>query len=373
MIHCDTQFAGGNGLHFLEDEESVFFDVDLHDGAAGLWFYFRVKESESFVDFIIRNAQSLLEWPKFRNVYPVIGQDGVWRRTSQPVEVLREKNQICFTVECHGETRVAFCYPYTLDDLNGFRDRAAHNVSFHEEVLCESSMGYPVYLWTIGSGPLGVWLTARQHAGETPPSFVLEGLIEELLHPRHADILEIMTIRCCPMVDVDNVQRGAYGKYGPPCDPYMEWCDNSSLNTITRLRRFFQSCKEKPVLYLDMHSPEPCGSTYVNTWLESEVSPKYWRRIQSFCRYLSADSLHPLKLDMKQTRGHPEWFSGKIDQSSQGYFKNIHNCLSLTLEVSYQGLSNAFPAVPDDYRRFGDSLRSAITDYIRELYFKRNT
>ena len=282
--------------------------------------------------------------------------------------VLKEKGQAVFTVDCERETRIAFCYPYTLGDLNKIRKKLLSRDNFTEQVLCKSIDENPVYVWGVGTGPLGVWLTCRHHAGETPSSFVLEGLMNELLSPEYCELLDRITFRCCPVVDVDNVQRGAYGKYGPPCDPSMDWGERPVLGTIVFLKNYFAASNETPVLYLDLHSPEPFGSTYVCTWLQNEVTPDYWNRINAFCQCLLKRTSPPLKLDMSRTHGYPEWFHGNMDRSSQGYFKEKYNCLSLTFEISYNSPMGKPQSTQSDYTYLGTRLWKAVADYLKQKY-----
>jgi len=357
-----SDFPGGNARQFVALADRHYaFEVDLHGGERGLWFCFQVHGGDgALVTFDVRNATRLLGWPNFAAMRVVYGQRGAWQRASQPAEALRDEGIVRFSVPCGNSVFVAFCYPYLLEDLDAFRASFIRQASVQEIELLRSTGGYPVYAWRAGAGPLGVWLTCRQHAGESPASYVLEGFMRALAGPERQFLRQRVTVRVCPMVDVDNVQSGAYGKHGPPCDPYMDWSTQPVLPVVRCLQQYFAVAPEQPWVYIDLHSPEPCGSTFVCTWDQSEVPLSYLCEVNRLCNALGESSDDPLRLDRQRTRGYPQWFGDAVDRSSQGYFRQRHGCLATTLEVSYHWSSGGSLPEIEHYRAFGRALCAAI-------------
>ncbi len=362
MICFSTAFPGGNALDFVRVADDHYeFAVDLRGGERGLWFCFRVYGAEGRVlTFDIVNGPRLLGWPGFRAMRPVYGFAGDYRRVTAETQVLSEQGIIRFAAPCPEGGLVAFCYTYVQSDLEAFWGAYAEALPFARRRIAMSAHGFPVEVWEAGKGTRGIWLTCRTHAGESPASYVLEGFMMGLVADENAGLLDLATIRACPMVDVDNVQAGGYGKYGPPCDPYMDWHTAPVSRSVAALQRYFSEAGERPFLCIDLHSPEPCGSTYACTWTPSEVSAPYMHRIDRLCRTIHTCTEDPLRLDLGRTKGYPEWFGDQIDRSSQGYFRSHYGCVALTLEVSYHWSSGGAYPSEMDYRAFGRALCRAV-------------
>ena len=50
--------------------------------------------------------------------------------------------------------------------------------------------GRPLDLLTIGTGPLQVWVLARQHPGEPMAEWLVEGMLDDLLHGDNKKVLD---------------------------------------------------------------------------------------------------------------------------------------------------------------------------------------
>jgi predicted deacylase len=65
-----------------------------------------------------------------------------------------------------------------------FEIKTSHIV-YRQDILCRSVCGLPVYVLTISGANARrkrrvIYITARVHAGETPSSFVMQKVIQEL-------------------------------------------------------------------------------------------------------------------------------------------------------------------------------------------------
>ena len=359
-----STFPAGNGRAFEKIGEDHFtFEVELYGGELGLWFYFCAEgAADRTLTFDLRGADHLLEWPQFFGaVRPVYGRPGAWRRVREPAVVVADHNALRFAVRCEQDpTYVAFCYPYVMKDLDRFRGPLLLHSQVREKIIAHSSQKHPVHVWEIGKGRSGVWVTCRHHAGESPASLVLEGLVAAALSPSQRDVLTAATMRVCPMVDVDNVESGAYGKFGPPCDPWQDWGPQPQLPQIRALQEYFAAVDDRPCLYIDLHCPEPCGSTYAATWNQSMGADwLYCDRVDAFCAALHEASNDPLKVDLSRCHAYPQWYLN-ISNHSQGYFKDRFGCVSLTLETSYHWSSGGDYPDEESYRTFGEALCRAV-------------
>ena len=158
--------------------------------------------------------------------------------------------------------------PFTLADAAALVERAAragpHASAFE---LCRSREGHPVPALRIGraevpeAGRLAVWVQARQHAWESGSSWVARGLVEWLVSddPRAARLREAATVVIVPIMDVDNVRRGAGGKDQPPHDHNRDWSDaphwpevRAAIEQLTAL-----DAAGRLALFVDLHNPAP--------------------------------------------------------------------------------------------------------------------
>lgn len=137
----------------------------------------------------------------------------------------------------------AYCYPYTFSDLctylthlekgffvhlsnpnsignhlqvSGSRD----NISYQRRLLTRTAMGLPVFILKITASRRSavfsrrrrkaIFITARQHPGETPGSLVCEGLLEFLLadSPQSRFLLSAFVFFVIPMMNPDGVVLG---------------------------------------------------------------------------------------------------------------------------------------------------------------------
>lgn len=359
-MSAHSNFPSGNGRDFTRVGPDHFaFDVDRHGGEWGLWFYFAVDGAAGRrLTFDLRNATQLLGWPEFwRGVRVVCDRDGTghWKRTDEDGEVLVEAGIFRFHVTGGERQRVAFAFPYTLRELHEFRERFRRLPGAIEQRVATSLRGHPVDAWQLGCGPAGVWLLGRTHASETPASFVLEGFLEAA-----AAMRERLTVRVCPMLDVDNVEAGAFGKFGPPCDPARDWNESPVLPQTAALQRYFAAAPERPLIVIDLHSPLPNHPTFACTWNEPEIAPDQFALLERFTAALCECSRPPLEFDLAMTRGYPEWFGGKFEQSAQGWFHRRFDCPTLTMEIGYQRAG-----IPE-YREFGRALAWAAQAIAKE-------
>lgn len=126
----------------------------------------------------------------------------------------------------------AHCYPYTLTDLECFLERKMlrrRDVRMMKLQIGRSISGLPLYVLRLGdssktfetcsgSGSLrnhvkrkSLVFMARQHSGETPASYVLEGIVDALVENKEFDQLKKQfVIHIVPMVNPDGVFYGNY-------------------------------------------------------------------------------------------------------------------------------------------------------------------
>jgi hypothetical protein len=122
-------------------------------------------------------------------------------------------NENSFTYKFgENESRVYFAH-HILYPTRRFFDLASNNRITVSE-LCRSRRGRSVPCLVLGEGDETIFLTARHHACESTGSYVLEGVLSELI----GDLPAGFRIACVPFVDYDGVLDGDQGKARYPHD-----------------------------------------------------------------------------------------------------------------------------------------------------------
>ena len=156
--------------------------------------------------------------------------------------------------------------PYLLADAEAaVRNAAAVCRESAAFTLCTSRDGHAVPAIRFGpekidSSRFGLWIQARQHAWESGGSWVAQGFLEWLA----SDAAEAKTLRerssitIVPIMDIDNVQRGAGGKDQIPQDHNRDWSARpqhpevrAAMERILEMDRagavLLPSCRRDPV------------------------------------------------------------------------------------------------------------------------------
>jgi len=115
----------------------------------------------------------------------------------------------------------ALCYPYDFEDVKtlmrkskGYWNTTPIGLSQGGRLIqrisnmAESSPSLP-----------GIYLFARQHAGETPGSWVLDGMLQYFSRTNESRLLAWSV----PLADVEGVERGHYGRGDPSGDFDQAW------------------------------------------------------------------------------------------------------------------------------------------------------
>ena len=182
----------GNG-HLLDmqlagDRWVVRFISEPRANPQPMWFRFQLSGlGARVVSFIWDCADTVLGSPaQLHLVRPVLRvDDGDWQRVSE-VEVKDTadgRRQVVFeTPDTCDSAEAAFCYPYgpeelqaTLDELGGVWHSTTIGLTGEGREMPRLRLGGDVR----GPRP-GLYITARQHCGETPGGLAVDGLLRFL-------------------------------------------------------------------------------------------------------------------------------------------------------------------------------------------------
>ena len=291
-------FQKNEDSNFAAEESSVqegycriAFTPSPHDGIAKLWFHWVVRNESSEplppqTRIILKNLQGVLG-AEDGSFQPVIRTDkSDWERLHCGVRSVLPDGRtqlewIVKTPQRNGFLECALCYPYWMPEL---------------ERMCQETGGYWVAdeigvtreerrilrLSNCYGNPerpeRGLYLLARQHAGETPGSWVLDGLLRRL-----AERKAPFPVWCIPFADPDGIANGDYGKDSFPQDMNRSWGPFEFMRHETKvigtdLREWRRRILPGESLVLDFHAPgadETGVYAYVSD--ESRKHPFRWK------------------------------------------------------------------------------------------------
>ncbi|KAL5486391.1 hypothetical protein EMCRGX_G018861 [Ephydatia muelleri] len=233
----DASFECGNlgKVDYISDYEyDLFIRPDTCNPRYRVWFNFTVHNvrEEQRVIFNIVN------FSKTKSLYRD-GMSPVVKSTSRPQwQRIPSKNVFYYKCPNHQKSYVlsfafafdreedmyqfSYCYPYSYSRLQHYLgEQDKRGMDFYKrELICHSMQQRRVDLLTITSPhnmeptatPRVVFITARVHPGESPASFVCQGLLDFLLsqHSTAKTLRDNVIFKIVPMLNPDGVYLGNY-------------------------------------------------------------------------------------------------------------------------------------------------------------------
>ncbi len=290
-----SDIPGGNAV-FLDLREDIsppeiHFAASPEGGPEAAWFYFildpgvrpqpRLRCVLHFFENLLGNKTGTAT-AGFHPVFRTSGDE--WCRIASVERRATADGQVQVIWEIPGnvgQVEVALSYPYGKAQLDELRSDLTHTVETTSIGLTSANrliqrlFNHP---GSPGSERAGIYCLARQHAGEAPGSWVLDGFLRHLALAGEAAPL----VWAVPFVDVDGVYSGLAGKDRFPWDFNRAWgsklfpeevktgmgthpmrhevkaIQNDMLRWRTRCR---------PCLVLDFHAPTICEHDGIYAYL----------------------------------------------------------------------------------------------------------
>jgi len=261
---------------------------------------------------------------------------------------------------------------FTLKNAREMVERAARTPHAKAFELCKSAEGHPVpglrVTQTDDPKRFGVWIHARQHAWESGSSWVCQGFTEWLVSddPRAEVLRRNALITIVPIMDMDNVERGAGGKTQKPQDHNRDW---SGAPHWPEVRAAMQQIKTQNAagafdVFVDLHNPSATDThPYFYSSPREMLSQRGWTNLRTFLSCAKEEMTGPLN------------FIGTVMESGPSYDKNwktisknwvsentSRHVVALTLETAW----NVPASTQENYKRVGKEQGLAIERYLRQ-------
>lgn len=374
-ITVDTEFPGGSAVVESIDQDARLIQIrpDDHPGRGWrCWWYVRLAGIAP--GDLIRLDVGDAPWATpDRATYSTDGGE-TWHHTDAGQ---RSGKRIQYSIRLESEeVLVAWGPPFVPEDAQALVMRlAASSPDAESFVLCKTREGNDTPALRINSKagltklrrPL-IWIQARQHAWESGASWVCQGFAEWLVSdsPAAQALREQAEVVIVPIMDIDNVQRGAGGKNQSPQDHNRDWSDEPHWRAVEAAQMEIADAAHAGRLaaFIDLHNPSA-----------NDRQPYFYIPPRDMLREPARKNLDLFLKVAKEKIDGPLRFTGKTIESgakydprmwkfiSKNWVARLHtDAISCTLETAW----NTPNSTTDGYRTVGRQLGLTLAAVIDE-------
>lgn len=262
--------------------------------------------------------------------------------------------------------------PFVLEDAHALVREAAKSLpTIKPFTLCMTRENRPTPALRMepANPEFGIWIQARQHAWESGASWVCKGFVDWVVSddPRAKILREKATIVVVPIMDVDNVVRGAGGKNEFPQDHNRDWTDKPHWKAVAATQKGIKQLDElgRMHLFVDLHNPSA-----------QDKQPYFYIAPKELLSPAGSHNLNRFLQSAREEITGPLAFRGRIIESGTQYDPKAWKAISknwvtehcqdhvvaLTLETAW----NTPASTTEGYLRIGRELGMAIERYLRQ-------
>lgn len=280
----DFEGASAENIQINSNSKEVVFSIRRDPGGdEHLWFYFKLEADNPIKPKFTLREPSKTHFFDWSGVRPVVSEDGQnWYRAKKinyrfisPQKIKNPEKEDKFTFYSPISSKilyVAYSFPYTSGNLNEYLYSIQEDNRVSIISIGKSDEDRDIFCMTIENRKISheekkeIWIIAREHPGETPCSYVLEGVMHNLLNSEYGNVLlEKYTFQIVPLLNIDGVVGGNYyrNQKGQRLD--LGWGEDKPKEIdllLSRMKPGLESGKIK--LLLSLHSANaPDGHFFI--------------------------------------------------------------------------------------------------------------
>jgi len=338
-LNINCQFDSGN-IHVIDSQSNPVKLAIRHDHQSDFyqWFHFCVSgaQAQENLQFSLTNAAGAAfaqGWNHFQVVASYDRQE--WFR----VATHYEQGELIFDHAAeYDQVWYSFFTPYSWERHQDLIAWAQTSALCSLETLGNTLDNRPLSLLTVGQpGPekRNIWLTARQHPGETMAEFAIEGLLQKLLDPADAcgrKLLENAVFYIIPNMNPDGSIRGHLRTNAAGVNLNREW-DSASMERSPEVYLTQQKMRETGVdLFIDCHGDEEIPYVFL---VDNQGIPAYGPRLATLEDKFKQQLLisNP---DYQTQHGYETDLPGQANLTlASASVGQTYDCLALTLEMPF--------------------------------------
>ncbi|TRX56846.1 carboxypeptidase family protein [Thalassomonas sp. M1454] len=315
-------------LEIKHDNESDFYQ----------WFHFKLHNTERGEHTLnITNAGKSAYVEGWVDYQAVASYDRItWFRV--PTSFDGDTLTIKVTPECDS-MYFAYFVPYSYERHQDLIHMAQLDADCQLEVLGQTLDGRDMSLLRIGEpaeGKANIWLTARQHPGETMAEWFMEGFIERLLDEDDGlarNLIDNAVFYLVPNMNPDGSVRGHLRTNAAGVNLNREW-QSPSLEKSPEVYLVREKMQQVGVdLHLDIHGDEALPVNFV---AGCEGIPSYDARHKALEDKFK-DILLAITPEFQDTRGYDKDEPGKANLTvGSSWVGEEFKCLAFTVEMPFK-------------------------------------
>ena len=374
-LSISSAFDGGNirlvgidgnriDLEIVKDNRSNFYQ----------WFYFRLMGAAGQpVELRIVNCLESAYphgWPGYR---ACMSHDrDYWERvdTAYADGILTIR-----TTPATNSVWFAYFAPYTMERHHDFIASVSAHPAVKHRSLGQTLDGQELDYLKLGTGPLQVWLYARQHPGESMAEWWMEGALEKLLDdadPVSRRLREKATFHIVPNMNPDGTRRGHLRTNAAGINLNREWHDPSPQRSPEVLYVRDEMDRTGLDFAMDVHGDEAIAANFLAGF---EGIPS-WTEAQGALFDRFGKELVRISPDFQTEKGYEIAAPGQANLSmSTAQVAERFGAVSMTLEMPFKDNDDLPDAAegwsPDRSRNLARACLDALHAIIDELPAKR--
>jgi murein tripeptide amidase MpaA len=371
-LHITDKFDSGNIIVKRADDPSdIRLDIRKDNGSDFYqWFHFRVTGGAG-QDLVMKienagGAAYLEGWPGYQACASYDRETWFRIDTNFADGVLTlEHTPACDTVW------FAYFAPYSMEQHQDLIAWAQTCDGVTLDVLGETLDGQALDCLHVGEGQRDIWVTARQHPGETMAEWWMEGFLDRLLDdddPVARKLRELAIFHIVPNMNPDGSRRGHLRTNAKGVNLNREW-NKASLEESPEVFHLLERVKETGVdLHLDVHGDEALPYNFI---AGGEGAPSFDAKAQEMLDGYKA-ALAAISPDFQTRHGYDVDAPGTADLSiCTNYMAETFQCLAMTLEMPFKDNADLPDAMmgwsPDRCRKLGAANLDAMLAMIGQL------
>jgi murein tripeptide amidase MpaA len=332
------------------------------------WFFFQVLDAEGQACALnIENAGDVSYSDGFENYQACASYDREhWFRV--PTQFDGRTLSIHHTPD-HAMVWYAYFAPYTLERHHALISDALDSPLVSAETLCITPDGHPLTLLTVDNGSEDatrktIWVTCRQHPGESMAEWWAEGFLDRLLDPCDPvarKLLDQAVIYVVPNMNPDGSVRGHLrcNALGRNLNRHWETPDPDQVPEVYYVKEKMKATGID--LAYDVHGDE--GLPY-NFIAGAEGTPS-WNDQKANELETFLNALKEASPDFQTKHGYPVNAPGEANLSMcTAQLSHTFDCLAMTLEMPFKDNDDApMPEIgwsPERCRKLGEASLDAM-------------
>ena len=341
MISISAAFDSGNiavrsctgpddiELAIVKDHLSEFYQ----------WFHFRLSGAKGqpctlrLVD--MAGAAYPGGWPGYRAV--TSGDRENWTRADTDYDAAVGNGTLTIRLTpAHDSVWIAYFAPYSMERHHDLVARIAAMPGVSADVLGHSLDGQPIDRLRLGSGPLQLWLYARQHPGESMAEWWVEGALERLIDPSDPiarTLRAAATFHIIPNMNPDGSRRGHLRTNAAGVNLNREWAAPTAERSPEVLHVLAAMTASGVDFAFDVHGDEAIPHVFIAGF---EGIPSITEAQLALLADYKA-RLVRLTPDFQTRIGYPPTSVGRANLAmSTNAVAERFGCLAMTLEMPFK-------------------------------------